>query len=252
MKKIIKKTIITILIAFVFWGIISTTIENISVQIQISEFKKKGVYDPTQGDKYTRYYKVSRETWQEEKPSFTQYENEKIIGSVGDIIVGLKSALTGYPIVSDFITYFFGGHASLCSDKYYDHKNTIEEYDSFEAVGYIEDDTYSIENRIFWNDDIYRDEVIGLRVKTTEEKRKIAFSKAVSFDGDAYNNSYIFNTKNSHYCTDFITKAYASVGINLNYDGFVCSVQDLIFSKNTYIFFYKIVKKDITYIYYLE
>lgn len=246
--KILKKIILTILISFSFWSLTSTIIENVNIKKQITEFKKKGVYSNELSDSENKVYKVSRETWQENK----EYSTDGRIGSSGDIIVGLESALKGYPIITDFITFFFGGHASLCAYDYDDYQTSISDTDAFEADGFVPGDTYTPGDRYFWNDVDYRDEVIGLRVKTTEEKRKTAFSKAVENSKDPYNKKFIFDTKTSHYCTDFISKAYDYAGVNLNYDGFACTVQDLIYSDDTYIFFYKKNVKGINYIYYLD
>lgn len=249
--KYIIKCLILLILSLILGIFINSTVENVSIQVEISKFTKKGIYQEEISTDDMKFYKVSRETWQPDIPSFTIYNNKMYYGNSGDIIVGLESAIKGYPIISDTITYFIGGHASLVCYEY-------------ELNGIKLDNTYNIEASLvessnvkfvrgdFWNDPNYRTEVIGLRVKASEEKKKEAFLNAVNCLGKKYNDTYIFNTKNRYYCSDLISRCYEKVGIELNYDGFYTSIQDLIFNKNVYITFYKKIKNGISYIYYLE
>ena len=70
----------------------------------------------------------------------------------------------------------------------------------------------------YWNDeDKPFSEVIGLRVKCSDEERKIALSYASSILGDLYNYSFLFNTVDKSYCSDLISKAYKTEsGITLS------------------------------------
>ena len=63
--------------------------------------------------------------------------------------------------------------------------------------------------------------------------------------GDPYNYTFVFNTKNAHYCTDILSKAYAVVDKDLNEDHFITTAQDIIISEDTFIFVYKEENKTI-------
>ncbi len=253
-KKIFKisiKCLLLLFITIIIGMFINSSIENIMIQTELSKFISKGVYQEDISTNYEKYYKVSRETWMPDIPSFTIKNNKRYYGSSGDIIVGLESALEDVPVISEFITYNFGGHASsVCYDHYSNGVYADNTY-HIEASTVYEEGVV-IEKGDFWKNPNYRDEVFGLRVKTSEEKKQQAFDYMISKLGCDYNTSFIFNTKNKFYCTDLISRAYHSVGIDLNYDGFYSSVLDLMASDNTYLFFYKIVKNNVSYFYYLE
>lgn len=255
MKINVLKISIKILICFfitIFLGMfINSSVENVMIKSEINSFIKKGIYQEELSTKYEKYYKVSRETWMPDIESFTVINNKKYYGSSGDIILGLESAIEDVPIISPFITYNFGGHSSsVCYD--YNENGVYTDSTYHIEASTVYDEGVVVTKGDFWNDMSYRDEVIGVRVNTSEQNKKEAFNYMISKLGLDYNMSFIFNTKNSFYCTDLISRAYHSVGIDLNYDGFYTSVQDIICSRKTYIFFYKIVKENISYYYYLD
>ena len=96
------------------------------------------------------------------------------------------------------------------------------------------------------------DEVIVLRVKTTEEERCKVLSKAMALVGEPYNYTFFFNTKEASYCTDIVGKAYSEIGVDLNKDKLTTSVYDLLISKDTYIsYYYYMDSKGIKHFYYL-
>lgn len=255
-KRLFLFTIKTIVIAFLLWAVMSTSIENVDIRTQIKEFMKKGVYNEDISYDDLKYYVVPRETWQEDIDSFTVVNGKKYPGSSGDMLVGLRSAIKDIPLIDPFITYFFGGHASLCAYEYDDHENTILKSDCIETAGmneHYEDNVVSSSDRQFWMNNEYRNSVIGLRVHSSEEQRKIAVNHAISLFGDFYNYSFIFNTKNTHYCSDIMSKAWLRAGINLNHDLVATTVLDLIVAPETYLFMYKYVdSQNVTHIYYID
>ncbi|NLK12122.1 MAG: hypothetical protein GX312_00825, partial [Candidatus Phytoplasma sp.] len=109
----------------------------------------------------------------------------------------------------------------------------------------------------------YRDSFIGLRVKNiTKEEKQLAINEAKRLEeiNTMYNYLFFLDTKNKYYCTDFISRIYQSINyqrndkekLSLNDDGFITSVNDLILSKDTYIFFYKETIGNHEHIYYFE
>lgn len=248
--KIIRKILIILIFSLIIGISINSTVENIIISKQILDFKKKGVFQENISTSTEKYYLVSRETWMPDIPAFYENNGRKYYGSSGDLLLGLKSAIEGIPVVEEFITYNFGGHAASVCYEYYGDKINYEPNQVIESSTVYEEGVVVV-NGEYWKDNNYRDQVIGVRLKVSEEKKKKAFEYMVSKVGLDYNNLFIFNTKNSFYCTDLISRAYETVGIDLNYDGFYTSVQDLIASDETYIFFYKEYKKGIEYYYYL-
>jgi len=80
--------------------------------------------------------------------------------------------------------------------------------------------------------------IIGLRVKnTTEEDRNKIIEYADAQLDKGYNYTFIFNRENTFYCTDLVSRSVKNAGININYDHFATTGNDMIISKNTYIFF---------------
>lgn len=94
-------------------------------------------------------------------------------------------------------------------------------------------------------DNSLRANFVALKVKATKEEREKAMQRAEDMLGDPYNYTFVFNTKNAHYCTDILSKAYAVVDKDLNEDHFITTAQDIIISEDTFIFVYKEENKTI-------
>lgn len=246
----------TIVVFFVLGSIITTTYENIDIRMQINKFMEKGALNNEISSSFRKFYKVPRETWQEQKRTFTIKNSRFFPGSSGDIIVTNESPFPGMPIIDEFLTYFVGGHASLCAYEYTDYIEQIKETDAIENTGLVDEGDIAVvetTTNSFWNDIGYKNEYIGLRVNCSEEQRKIAVNQAISYIGDPYNYSFIFNTKKTHYCSDLISKAYAAVGIDLNKDLLAITILDLIVTQHTYISIYRYVdNNEVEHVYYLD
>lgn len=247
-------------LAFLVFFVSNGFYENIYLHMEIQEFMKKGVYDTCEyiGTTRVEYYKVSRGTY-EEKGYETYYRpsiNNGYLGSSGDILLNKKSPFEGIPFVYEFISFFFGGHAASplgleTSDGIYNGEATMV----IEAAGNNEDGqniVREIPNN--WVTSRRRRETIGVRVKGLTEQESYQYIEQLKKkEGEPYNFSFLFNTKKSHYCTDLIDKCYREV--NKKYalnDFFYTSVNDLILSKKTYIFLYKVQINDVMQIYYIE
>lgn len=253
MKKRIFYAVKTVVIAFFLFVVTQASYENIDIKIELKEFMSRGVYDESESTATVKYYKVENNVDEE---SYTYYEGYSYAGAPGDIIVGLRSPFPNYPIVDPLVTFLFGGHAAFCCYPYDDYANTIDYSECLETLGMNGDyslDCVSTEIRDYWDDADYRDNYIGLKVKATEEQKKEAFNYVVSSLGDHYNYTFIFNQKDTYYCTDLISRSYEKVGINLNHDLLGSTVHDLIVSSNTYISIYNYIDKNgIRHIYYLD
>ncbi len=228
--------------------IVNCSIENIKITALTTEFMKKGVYQSEMSDSKNKYYKVPRETWMSTDDSYVIKNGRMTYGNSGDILLTTHSYAEDSAFLNDVISIFFGGHcSSVCYDEAYKGKRYSNNY-SIESHYY---DNVQYVYSGFWDDENKKRDVMALRVKASDEKKKEAFHNIADCIGKKYNKTFIFNTKDRYYCTDLISRAWEKVGIDLNYDGFYCSVQDIVCSDETYISFYKVCKKDVNYYYYL-
>ena len=238
------------LIIFVVLGAsITACVQNTEKIVYVEQFKQKGVFQPDISTDNIKYYLVESD---EEREAFIPTSKDAYPGVSGDILVSTQATLIN-PFVSDFISFFAGGHAALCIEDYHDFETTANKYYSVEATGLNPgDNPAEILDRFYWLDTISFTEVIGLRVKMTEEEKKIVISDAISQVGDNYNFSFIFDTVNKKYCTDIIVNSFKKIGKNLNKDEFATSVYDLIVSSDTYISYYHYFDENhVKHIYYL-
>jgi len=247
--KIILFILITVL-SSIFIGItLNSIVENVYLSIEIEDFKNKGVYQEDVSDSHTKYYKVSRETWMSDESVFQEVDGRVTYGNSGDIICTLDSYAGNLQITHDLVGFFFGGHcASVCYQETYNNVSYNKNYCIEAHYNNGVQQSYSG----YWTRENVRDQIIVLRVKASQEKKVEAFHNLCDCIGSDYNKNYIFNTKNNYYCSDLISRAWQDVGIDLNYDGFYCSIQDIICSDMTYISMYKVSKNNVDYIYYLE
>lgn len=255
MKKFIKIPLIvlrSILIFIVVWGVSNAFVKNIHQSILVSNFKSKGVYQEDISTSSTKFYKVESK---EEKKAFTDNGGIVYPGTSTDILVTTQVILTNNPMINSTVSFFVGGHAAFVNPSYGDYQlgSLKGNQSTIEATGLDEGKNYSaaFDPEDTWVEDNLYTEVIGLRVKLSDEKRREVTSLCSSLIGDEYNYSFVFDTVNKSYCSDLISKAYNKVGINLNKDGFVTTIYDLICSGDCYISYYHVIKNDVKYIYYL-
>ena len=271
--------------------------ENIQVDRAIEAFKSRanGIYTEEivliNGIEQTRrYYSVPRETSYEIDDSRSVFqEPDRIhLGQKGDIFVAQDSPFPHIPVIHQFISYYFGGHAAIHTGEgtfveaigFPDEDESLwaimthpgnKPHDFSTVVGesqtnYWLHPKYRDENdRSFkYFGPNYRKEFVGLRVKNITLDQ---IDGAVDFARDQvgtslYNFWFFLDMKYKYYCTDLVSRAYQHVMIPenkqreyaraLNDDGFITSVNDLILSKDTYIIFYVEIRNQITHIYHLE
>lgn len=250
MKKYLKLLLFLLqsFLIFIIIGALITSIEkHIQTNIKLNNFINQGIYQEDISTEKVKYYLVPGN---EKKQTFDF--SSKLPGVKGDILVSTEASL-GFPLVSDFVSYFAGGHAALSTGVYRDFDINTSSTSTIEATGMDinNSDSAILQKSASWVYDNYFDSVIGLRVDMTDEQIDEVLSLATSLVGDPYNYSFIFNTEKTSYCTDLISKCFKKVGFNLNKDGGTNSIYDFIVSNETYIYYYHYFKDDVKYIYYL-
>lgn len=251
MKKLIKMILVGIETAVLFvvvGGLTSGISKTIYSDILIENFKSKAVYDEKASSDMLKVYVVPSA---EERPTVEKIGNDYYPGNTGDIIITLRSELN-IPFIHDIISFFAGGHAALVLGNYEDRLDKVNFMYTVESSGLNEDlnlaDTCP---KAYWID--YPHPIIGLRVHMTEEQRAKVLARGLSLAGDPYNYSFLFNTKNTSYCSDLVAKAFDSIGVNLNKDSFTTSIYDLLISGETYITYYHYFDNaGVEYVYYLD
>lgn len=253
MRKILKILLIILksILIFIAVGAISTaTVKNFQKIMIVDEFKSRGVFEEEKSTDQIKFYRIDAN---ETRDSYTIVDNKVIPGVEGDILVSTQATIIS-PLVSGIVSFFAGGHAAICTGKYYDHNIQLDNSLSIESTGLGEGINPTIvAYRDYWaNDDIFT-EVIGLRVKMTDKERKEVISLASSIIGDPYNFSFLFDTVNKSYCSDLVSKVFAYIGVDLNKDDFTTSIYDLIVSNETYISYYHYFDNNgVKHIYYLD
>jgi len=241
--KAIKKLFILVFgVVFVFLA--NGTVEIGFVSQKIEAFKERGVLvSIDDGIPENHYYRVEPVHDYEDvsRPVFNV--EDRLIGSKTDIIVTNRNPMRDHKNIgwaTGFLAKaFYLGHATLNADD--------EGSEMFEVIG---NGSTAADNEVSLasNDWITYEEwlgvdgvspmIVGLRVKnTTEEQRNQTVAYAEAQIGKPYNFSFIFNRNNSYYCTDLVSRAFSSAGINVNYDYFATTGNDLISSREVYVIF---------------
>ncbi len=233
--KILRKLVLLSILIFLGYVIVSSSVENIIVRNKINAFKDECIPVEKLNTNNKVFYSVSREN---NEPSL-KYQNGYVKpGAPLDIVLKLDSTYT-FPIFHEVVSFTIGGHAALVTMEYEDGNIDIPSHAMLETTFNDESKEVFINTANYWENINFTYSYMVLRVKMTEDEKVAVMNQAVSMLGDPYNLSFIFNTKNSHYCSDLITKIFKILGMNLNYDGFVTTIYDLIMSNKTEIVMYK-------------
>lgn len=291
MKKVLSVLLFLILGA-IFYSFGLSTYENIMADKKIAAFINAAIYDEELSTEERKFYYVKSNN-PDENPAFTIESGRLYPGYLGDILVSQESPFPSVAVVHQFISYYFGGHAALVFEDnfvidmagYLSEGEKISDY-IFHKVKYDEDGhsnndhlksaTPSITQNYFGvknfrtEDDYYskywrgyyRDKFIGLRVNTTNEVREAATNNAFELylNNVPYNYLFWLDTKEKYYCSDFVVRVYESVLdengkkiVNLNNDGFIVSINDIILSQDIYIsYYFEVDKNGVEHIYYLK
>jgi|LSQX01.3.fsa_nt_gb hypothetical protein len=282
MKRIIKKVLILFL-GFLIFLTGQTAAETVKVKREIKSFMKKGVLQEDISTEEIKYYKVSRETYYPDeyyRDAFYDGDLQKA-GAEGDLFVTRQAPIPDVPLVYDFVSFYFGGHAA-----YVGKDNILYDINGFPSgdetwlkvifKGGVNTHISSTSNN--WLNpnyrqpgepsyktfgSYYRKEWIGLRIKGINQEEIDQVSEFMVHLAEIeaqYNYAFIFFTKNKYYCTDMMSRAFATIinndgkpKYNLNRDGVAVTVNDLILSKDTYISYYVWTdKNNVKHIYYID
>jgi uncharacterized protein YycO len=250
MRKIFKLILLTLQSALIFIVIGATSYaitKNIHKIILVEQFKSKGEYQEDISTDDLKFYRIESN---EEVKAFRKNNNKIYPGFHGDILVSTQATLIN-PLISGLISFYAGGHAAVCID--YSDTVDVSENMTIEASGVNGDDEAQLFNKNYWVYPNIFNEVIGLRMDMNNDERNQFVDNATKFLGYPYNYSFIFNTKNSIYCSDLVSRSAKPLGFNLNKDNGTTTIYDLIVSNDTYIFYYHYFDNEgVQYIYYLD
>ncbi|MGI6782392.1 MAG: hypothetical protein ACOX56_06260 [Acholeplasmataceae bacterium] len=279
MKKILNVLLI-ILLGSIFYSFGISIYENAKVDKMIKEFKQAGVLNVEKSSDTRKYYEVKSTEYLDDL-TYIEDEDKFYMGNIGDILVSRESPFPEIPIIHQFISYNFGGHAAIVSDvdelleiagfptpneRIIDYISEHIEYDEegVQTHNLVGATIFTARNYFIKkkrDGSYYRRKSIGLRVRATKEERQQAvdYVKELRRKNVIYNYMFFLDTKEKYYCTDLISRAYQTIldennksKYSLNDDGFITSVNDLILSKDTMISTYFEVDKDgVEHVYYL-
>jgi len=211
---------------------INGIIEDISVRNQVEEFKSRGVYLDKSGS--TKYFTVKAREGENTTRHIKDGISDYNVGSKADIYVTSRNPLGDSALIGWISKKTWIGHTALVYDDY--GKKTIEITGSLSP----EDNVVRIFPNTWISNAGQTPQVALLRIKdTTEKERQRIIEYAEKQMGKPYNYSFLFNRNNSFYCSDLVSRAVASVGINVNYDYLATTGSDMIVSPNTYLIYYQ-------------
>lgn len=291
--KYIKVSTIAVLLGLVYslGGVIRL---DSQAQNEIDDFINRAIFSHEEtrlvayGTEIRKYYTVSRETFElEDNRNVFTDETRNTLGKNGDIFVTQQSPFPYVPLIHQWITYYFGGHAAIldANNKLYEATglgssgtsildvilhpgNKSHDYDVSLAYSnnyWLSPSRRTPQNESFPHYGYYnRDEFMMLRVKNiTEDQRMgaVNYAKQTYDQKRLYNYTFFLDLSYKYYCTDLISRAYQSVMVpeekQQNYatvlnDRFITSVNDLIISDDTYIAAYVKIVGNVVHIYHLE
>ena len=242
-KKKLLKVISLSLVVFILFFLTTTLAEYVVINNEIESFMERGKLVDTDIINKIKYYEVPRKEGEVDKPSFTSYYGDKyaFAGSYGDVLLTQESPFFGdfdIPLAYEFVSLWFGGHAAIISDEF--DEDGYPEIIEATALSKTPENNVVTKTWNYWLYQEYRDNFIGIRVKgATTNDYKNYTNWAKDQLGVPYNMSFIFNTDSSFYCSDLVSKGWAEQGYELNSDAIVTTINDIVSSDDTYIFFYK-------------
>ncbi len=264
-NNILKRSLIVIL-SFLFFSSLLTSVENIKVRNEIRDFKNRSIFESEVvvtlqdgKEEIRRYYRVPREFDYEVHDTRSVFYDGNIIereylGQKGDVFVTQQSPFPAIPFVHQIMTFYFGGHAAINNGN-----NQFIESTGFPKPGesiidiirYQGDENHdfsvgvNLSNENYWLDPefrsnqdedykaygaYYRKEFIGLRVKNineTEIDQAVSYAEEQLSKRALYNFLFIFDMDNKFYCTDLVSRAYQSSLIDIrNQNTFSRSLND--------------------------
>lgn len=232
--KRLKKPLITILLIFIVSLLITSTYESIYTNILINNFTSRGELVYTQGNQ--RFFLVKKEYDYEDtsRRIIESYDNNNI-GYKGDIFLTSRN-----PVPNSITTKIISNHLWI------GHSAIVINEDASQTIEITGNDVNNNNFVRIWDNTWYDDLILEtleyavIRVKNiNNETIDNVINTASEKINKPYNYSFIFNTKNSYYCTDLVSRSYLENGIKIDYDGLTTTGSDMILSKNTYLIYYR-------------
>ena len=288
-KRYIKTSALVVITGLIYslGGVIRLDAEaNQHIQTFVSRASETPHFYQTINGYTFNYYSVSRETFEQEDARNIFFDEDKVkLGQTGDIIVTQQSPFPNIPVIHAWITYYFGGHASLVNEENKLYEATgIGSSNIVEVMLFPGNQTHNFDVSVTQSNNYWlnsnrrnesnpafpffgtfnRNEFLSLRVKNITENQRlgaVAFAKDLYDTKTLYNYTFFLDVKYKYYCTDMISRAYQDVMVPshrqrgyaqvLN-DRFITSVNDLINAQETYITSYIKIEDRVVSIYYLE
>lgn len=227
----------TLLIAFSLNGII----ENKILRNQVDEFISRG--ELVQSSANIRYYEVKKAHDYEDitRHIFTSGR----IGSTGDMVITNRNPMRDIEILEPIAKLLWIGHSALIVTPFGEKILEVVGNDS------LDENIVQINNNNFGF--VTGGEVVGLRVKdTTPEQRDLVVTEGEKLLGLEYNFLFVVSHPSRYYCSDLISRLWSQAGVNINYDHWVTTGNDMIVSPETYLIYYSYVDSSgVKHIYYL-
>lgn len=259
------KVLVSVFFTLFIWlllFVVNGLFERGAVNTLLNGFKERGIYDKTINihEQQVDIYKVKKAFDYEDAETFIFDDSETssyYIGSKTDIILTTRNPLRMYQtaILRDIAEigakYFFIGHGTINME---DDGSMV-----MECVGNEEDfnGVRLSEQRWVYTEVRYGNDaqiILGLRIKNiTNETKENICTYLKTLEGKKYNYLLMFPSINRYYCTDLISRALKKEKINVNYDSFYTTGNDIIVSDYTYpIFLCERIKEGHFKIYYLS
>ena len=274
MKKVLKKSAHVLLIMAMLGTTYSLAVafsETILVDQLITDFIARADDNPAEikelYDYEWHYYPITRiEDYELADHRDVFYDDAKReIGNYGDVLLTRQSAFKDLPFIHQFVSYYFGGHASFINDDggIYETTGVNVDFQTMIDSVFIDPNNHPLQNVSiqklngnYWLDKItttqyspfYRTEVMSVRVKDVTLNQIQTARDFLEYhyqNRTLYNYLFWLNMKDRFYCSDLISRAYQSsfydeneqreYSRTLNYDGFITSINDIILAQETYL-----------------
>lgn len=280
-----------LIILLLGYSVGSTAFEHWEIRQMVEEFKSRA-YDSYELNGFIYHPVKREHDYEllDQRNVFSDAAKMKP-GVAGDILTAHDSPFPYVPVIHDLVTFYFGGHSAIVSGPNHTLQSTgvapngfLDFEHIFKVInhkGYDTNNSLSVavtESDNYWLREMrneshaeydyygkyYRPTIYAMRVKyrdmdTRDEEIAKMVEEGRELVGRAlYNYLFIFDTEHKYYCSDLVARTLNKMGssynrnYNLNQDGFVATINDLMVSNDMYLTIYKETINDVVHIYYLE
>lgn len=240
------KIILITLFVIIFVMIICIEFEGAKVDNIVEEFTSRGVYQTTEN--YIAYYKVPKEYIYEDTDNrIVDSYNDIYVGTTGDVYISSKDPLNFF--LSEYISNNIRiGHSAIVYSE--GAKTTVE------VTGNAGKENNVVKE---YENDWFKErakEIIVMRRKdiNSEDKRNLQLWLTKQYN-KKYNYFFLLHMQNRFYCLDLCSRAYESIGKDIDGKSLATLGSSIIKNEDMYIIYYKkkVNKENINYeVYYLS